>query len=323
MAVGKQSASPDLPDAIYVYALGLLKGVGSIGVLRILREYRSEELLRGATAADLDSRLGARLASIVNAHITDGWRAINAQAREVIERNIEAGIAVVPIMSAAYPPLLTLVPDAPPLLYATGNVGTLQQTKAVAVVGSRKATGWGLEVAERVAKHFAMQGYTVISGLAAGIDTAAHEGTLREGGATIAVMPGALDKVYPPENKALAAKIAEISEGALVSEWPIGTPITKAGFVRRDRIQAGLSLGVIVVQSAMDGGAMHTARFAQEYGRLLLCPHPNDAERDHEQNGGIVSLLESGSARGFDRSDYPTIERMLEDRMRSLMGGPD
>lgn len=165
-----------------------------------------------------------------------------------------------------YPPLLALLPDAPPVLAVLGDPGLLA-APAVAVVGARNASAHGQRVAETLAASLAGKGLTVVSGLARGIDTAAHIGALR-GGSTVGVLPGGLDMPYPPENAALAARIAE--SGAVVSETALGTAPLNRHFPKRNRIVAGLSLGVVVVEAAHRSGTLITARLALEQGREVF-----------------------------------------------------
>jgi DNA processing protein len=165
-----------------------------------------------------------------------------------------------------YPPLLALLADAPPVLAVLGDVSLLA-APAVAIVGARNSSSAGLRVAEELAEALAGKGLTVVSGLARGIDTAAHEGALRSGG-TIGVLPGGLDRPYPMENAALTARIAEY--GAVVAESPLGTAPQNRHFPKRNRIVAGLSLGVVVVEAAHRSGTLITARLALEQGREVF-----------------------------------------------------
>ena len=166
-----------------------------------------------------------------------------------------------------YPSRLAEVPDAPATLHVHGALVDADAL-AVAIVGSRRATPYGLEVAETLAADLAARGVTIVSGLARGIDAAAHRGALRVGGRTLAVLGSGIDVIYPPENRRLAAEIAE--RGALLSQFAPGTPPLPQNFPTRNQVIAALSLAVVVVEAAEKSGSLITARLAAELGREVL-----------------------------------------------------
>ncbi len=167
---------------------------------------------------------------------------------------------------AGYPPLLGAI-DSPPDLWVLGSLEP-EDGLAVAIVGTRRATPYGMDVAERLAFDLADRGVTVVSGLARGIDTAAHRGALAAGGRTIAVLGCGIDRIYPPENGRLARTIE--AHGAVVSQFLPGTPPLAYHFPDRNRTLAGLALGVVVVEAPERSGALITARFASDIGREVL-----------------------------------------------------
>lgn len=166
-----------------------------------------------------------------------------------------------------YPPLLRQIPYPPPLLFVHGVPDCLRMPQ-LAIVGTRNPTPLGRETAHNFAAHLAGTGLVVTSGLALGIDAAAHQGALAGGGRTIAVMGTGLDRVYPAKHRDLAHAIAE--QGALVSELPTGTPATAENFPRRNRLISGLALGVLIVEAATRSGSLITARMATEQGREVF-----------------------------------------------------
>jgi len=176
-------------------------------------------------------------------------------------------IRKITIEDAGYPENLKNIPSPPQALYVNGTI--LGSDKiAVALVGSRRATPYGLQTCERLAYELAVRGVTVVSGMARGIDSAAHRGAIRAGGRTIAVMGSGHNDIYPPENKGLYKEIA--SSGAVVTEYEDDKPPLAENFPRRNRIISGLSLGVVVVEAARNSGALITASFAAEQGRDVL-----------------------------------------------------
>jgi DNA processing protein len=197
--------------------------------------------------------------------------ALRHPQQPAIERDLawraQPGNPILVITDPRYPPLLRQLPDAPPLLYVHGDPGLLCAPQ-LAMVGSRNPTPAGQQTATDFARHLAAAGLVITSGLAAGIDAASHLGALDAGGRTIAVTGTGLDRVYPAGNRALARRIA--GQGALVSEFPLGTPPLAENFPRRNRILSGLSLGTLVVEAALRSGSLITARCATEQGREVF-----------------------------------------------------
>ena len=188
-----------------------------------------------------------------------------------------------------YPSQLKNIYDPPPVIYVKGEI-LKADGKAIAIVGTRKASRYGLEFARKLAAELSSLGITIVSGLASGIDSAAHRGALASKGRTIAVFGCGIDFVFPSENKYLAKEI-ELS-GALLSEFPMGTRTEKGNFPRRNRIISGLALGVIVVEGHYDSGAMITAKEAVEQGREVFAV-PGNVELD--QSKGPHWLIKQGA----------------------------
>jgi len=191
---------------------------------------------------------------------------------------------------ASYPVNLREIPMPPERLWMRGRVET-DDALAIAIVGAREATPYGLGCAERLAADLAVRGFTVVSGLARGIDSAAHRGALEAGGRTIAVLGSGVDVIYPPENRRLASDIA--ARGAIVSQFPRGTPPLAGYFPARNRVIAGLSLGVVVVEAAEKSGSLITAGFAGELGReVMAVPGPLTSLMSR----GAHRLIQDGAA---------------------------
>lgn len=187
-----------------------------------------------------------------------------------IEGEIEtarlAGAALVALCEPDYPPMLKRMEQPPPIIAVKGNPAVFQQP-SIAIVGARNASLAGMKMARMLAGDLGREGYAIVSGLARGIDTAAHQGSLSTG--TVAVLAGGLDRPYPPENVALSNQIAD-QGGAVVSEMPFGWEPRAVDFPRRNRIVAGLALGLVVVEAAMRSGSLISARLAGEMGRLVF-----------------------------------------------------
>jgi len=206
-----------------------------------------------------------------------------------LERRRPLGFGVVHWDDPDYPERLRVSDDPPAVLFVKGDVVAIRNW-AVAVVGTRRPTYYGREVARTLGRDLAASGVTVVSGLAAGIDTEAHRGALEAGGWTVAVLGCGLDQVYPPQNRDLARRIAD--SGALISEFPPGTPPAPQNFPIRNRIISGLSLGVVVVEADEHSGALITAGYAAEQGReVFAVPGPVTSP----QSRGTNRLIQDGA----------------------------
>jgi DNA processing protein len=205
------------------------------------------------------------------------------------ERMARHGVRLLALGQPGYPPQLTEIDTPPHLLYLRGGLEP-QDLKAVAIVGSRQCTAYGRRVAERLAGDLARAGYTVVSGLARGIDAAAHRGALQARGRTLAVLAGGLSRIYPPEHKELAAEVT--TQGALLSESAMEMEPMAGLFPARNRLISGLSRGVVLVEAAERSGALITAVHAAEQGRTVFAvPGPIDSPA----SAGTNALLREGA----------------------------
>jgi len=241
--------------------LTLTPGLGAAAIRAMLRQFGLPHLVL------------ARKSSELSAHASPS--ALEALHSEAVRRSVSAalawleqpGNALVTLADTGYPRLLLEIADPPPLLYARGRLELLQRP-ALAIVGSRNATAQGTANAESFARALSSSGLTIVSGLALGIDAAAHRGGLAGPGSTIAVLGTGIDVVYPRGNAGLAAEIAE--RGLLLSEFPLGSGALASNFPRRNRLISGLAQGCLVVEAALASGSLITARSAVEQGREVF-----------------------------------------------------
>ncbi len=269
-------------------ALHLVQGLGSVAYKNLIDFFGSPATVLEADLKGLSRVKGIRRdikESLVN---TDRAKLYEESAKE-LEKCDEAGISIITLKNPGYPPLLANIHNPPPLLYVKGSLKDLN-CRGLGIVGSRAATGYGKRIAGKMAEALTREGFTIISGLALGIDTEAHCGALQGGGKTIAVLGCGLDMLYPPENKRLHQQI--ITSGAIVSEYPLGTKPDGFRFPARNRIISGLSLGVVVVEAAQKSGSLITAKHALEQGREVFAV---PGQVDSFKSTGTHSLLQQGA----------------------------
>ena len=241
--------------------LCLAPGLGGATLRRLLKEFGLPQAVLAADRRALAKVAGEEAAAALKSqHDT-------AAVERTLTWAAEPGRHIITLADAHYPRALLEIGDPPALLYAHGNLALLGNP-ALAVVGSRNATAQGLRNAEAFARSFSAAGLTIVSGLALGIDAAAHRGGLAAQGSTVAVLGTGIDVVYPSGNKALFASIA--TGGLLLSEYPLGTPSIGRNFPRRNRLISGLARGCLVVEAALGSGSMITARLAGEQGREVF-----------------------------------------------------
>lgn len=262
-----------------------LPNIGPITLNRLLAEFGGDPV--SILRADRTSLQRVRGVGPETSAAVVGWTAHFDLAREE-ERLAQAGATFITPRDAAYPRLLKEISDPPIGLYRQG--GYAFDAPCVAIVGSRRTTLYGQATAKKLGAELARLGFCVVSGLARGIDTAAHEGALSVGGKTAAVIGTGIDIIYPSENLGLYRRIAE--SGAVLSEFPFGRKADRQSFAMRNRIVSGMSEAVIVVESDVDGGAMITARFAGEQGRLLFAV---PGRIDQPSSAGCHQLIRDGA----------------------------
>ena len=279
------TASPDADTLRDHVRLACLPGVGSRTRRDLLARFGSPGAVLAASPGELAAvpGVGRRIAKAIPA------LADPAGADEVLDLCRERGVTMLVEDGDGYPPLLGRISDPPGLLFVRGSIQPCDSL-AIAIVGSRHATTYGRRIACQLAGGLARAGYTIVSGLARGIDAAAHRGALDAGGRTLAVLGSGVLNIYPPEHAALAAEV--MAQGALLGEAPPLAAPQPGCFPQRNRIVSGLSLGVIVVEAAERSGALITARLAGEQGReVFAVPGPIDSRLSR----GCHALIRDGA----------------------------
>jgi DNA processing protein len=281
-----------MDDKRYWIGFTLVKGVGAVRFQRLLERFGDAESAWKASPADL-ARAGLGLKMI------ERLVAVREKADlSLIWDQIQSkGIQVLTWRDEAYPQRLKEIEQPPPVLYLRGDL-TPEDAWAVAIVGTRRVTPYGRQVTEEIASYLAANGVTVVSGLARGVDAIAHHAALRAGGRTLAVLGSGVDRIYPPENRAMAEAI--IQHGAIMSDYAPGTAPEASNFPPRNRIISGLSLAVVVIEAGETSGALITAEFAAEQGREIFAVPGNILA---PQSKGTNKLIQRGALPLLSASD--------------------
>jgi DNA processing protein len=302
-------------EELHWLALKLVPGLGARTSGKLLDRFRTPQAIFRASRTELEA---AGLSGAVAQSVASGCTFEDAAQQQ--ERMLQSGAVAVTIGDPRYPRPLREIFDPPILLFARGRVELLQ-TLCLGVVGTRRPTPYGLAVAERLSGDLAHAGLTIVSGMARGIDTAAHKGALARGGDTIAVLGCGVDVVYPMENRKLAADLAV--KGLMVSEFPMGAVAFPQNFPIRNRIISGLSLGVLVVEGAQYSGSAITAKLAIDQGREVFAVPGNITSK---LSWGPNLLIKQGARLVQDWNDVvaelpPESRRQLIDRGRRRLLG--
>jgi DNA processing protein len=268
--------------------LKAIEGVGDHTLLALVREWQSPDAVFRASSDELLHRGCSRsLADAIRrGPDRETCRSIERELNTIERQHID----VRTILDESYPHRLRMIPDPPPILYVSGALIDSDEL-AVAIVGARRATAAGRLVTEDLASGLAAAGFTIVSGLARGVDATAHRSALAAGGRTIAVLGCGINQTYPPEHERLRHEIEE--RGAVLSELSLDAPPHSGHFPRRNRIISGLSLGVVVTEAAIDSGSLITARFAAEQGREVFAV-PGFVKA--ETSRGTNALIKEGAA---------------------------
>jgi len=276
------------PDTPYRIGFNHIKGIGAARLRLLLEYFGSAENAWNASTAELKAAgLSAKLAEKVS------------EARKTLDLDRllalmeKKGIRALTWEDETYPSRLKNITQPPPVLYLRGTLAE-EDEWAVAIVGTRRVTAYGRQVSEETAAFLAQNGVTIVSGLARGVDALAHKAALQNGGRTLAVLGSGVDVIYPPEHRAWAEKILE--NGAILSDYPPGTPPESSNFPPRNRIISGLSLAVVVVEAGQTSGALITAEFAVEQGREVFAVP-----------GGIYAPQSKGTNRLIREGAHPML----------------
>jgi DNA processing protein len=274
-----------MEDLTYWIALSMVPDIGPVGARKLLTVFGKPKNIFDAGFDALTAVEGIGLQRAINIKAFSSWKEVEDKIQVMGKRGIKAVL----IGEPSYPEMLKEIGDAPVILYTKGEIQP-QDRFAIAIVGSRKLTHYGASAAEDISGNLAFMGFTVVSGMARGVDSICHKGALKAGGRTIAVLGSGPDVPYPPENKTLMDKIAD--SGGVVSEFPPGTPPDKENFPRRNRLISGLSLGVLVIEATAGSGALITARYALEQGREVFAVPGNITSSNSE---GTNELIKKGA----------------------------
>jgi len=274
-----------MSDLRYWIALSMLPDVGPVSSRKLLSVFETPEKIFNAKVDDLLSFEGIGINRAKNIKEFSLWKDVDKKIK-VLE---EKGIKTIIFNEPSYPEMLREIEDAPLVLYSKGDIQPLDRY-AIAVIGSRRPSSYGVSIAENLSEELASMGFTIVSGMARGIDAISHKGALRAGGRTIAVLGSGLDVPYPPENKGLMEKIAD--SGCVVSEFLPGTLPDRENFPKRNRVISGLSLGVLVVEATSDSGSLITAGCALEQGREVFAVPGHITSRTSD---GTNELIKKGA----------------------------
>jgi DNA processing protein len=291
-------------ESLYWLALRMSAGVGTRKAGRLVEIFRTPQAIFRASRSELEA---AGLSAAVAQSLVSGCAFEEAAEQQRMAARL--GVELVPMVDARYPARLREIFDPPPLLYARGRVELLGNLM-LGVVGTRRPTSYGMQVATRLSKDLSEAGLTITSGMARGIDTAAHRAVLEAGGDTIAVFGCGVDEVYPAENRKLAESIAE--KGLVISEFPMGAPPYPQNFPVRNRIISGMSAGVLVVEGGEYSGSTITAKLASEQNREMFAVPGNVTSK---MSWGPNLLIKQGAKLVQEWNDV-VMELKGEDRRR-------
>jgi DNA processing protein len=300
-------------ETLHWLALRMVPGLGSVGTLRLLERLKSPMAIFRASASELEAcgMSPAQARAIASGCTFD-------EALEQQQKMLDAGAQLIAVQDSRYPAQLREIYDPPLIMFASGRVELLRE-HAIGIVGTRRPTPYGMAVAERFGADLAKAGLVIISGMARGIDTAAHRAVLAEGGDTIAVLGCGVDVIYPSDNRRLHQEIAQ--KGLILSEFPMGAPAYPQNFPIRNRIVSGVSVGVVIVEGAQHSGSAITAKLAMDQGREVFAIPGNVTSK---MSWGPNLLIKQGAKLAQDWTDVtnelsPSVRQALSAKARQRM----
>lgn len=301
-----------------LYALKQIKGVGDKSILNVISSNLQIQDFISMNKESLGQFIkGSRKGDAIN-EIHENFSYYQDLAEQKLMKFNSNEIYVISYMDEKYPLLYKKIKKPPVFLYVKGNLSLLKYQKSIAIVGTRDCSIHGEKIARNTSKYFAERDFNIVSGLALGIDTAAHKGAITVKGKTTAVVVD-VKEIFPSENKQLAEDILACN-GILISENEPGAFVNRGLFVSRDRLQSGLSLAVFPIETDIKGGTMHTIGFAKEQNRLLYAPDITQIPYDFEFNKirGIKKIIDEGTAQSYTSEDYEKIIADIELKQKEL-----
>jgi DNA processing protein len=294
-------------DKRYWVGFNLVKGIGAVRLQALCVHFGELETAWNAPiealhAAGLSIKLSERLAQVRS----------DVDLDKYLSKIDSMGIKILTWEDDLYPKRLKEIDQPPPILYIRGEVAT-EDSWAVAVVGTRRATAYGRQVTEELASFLAANGITVVSGFARGVDAIAHQSALKAGGRTIAVLGCGVDRIYPPEHSQLAEKV--IANGALISDYAPGTPPDATNFPPRNRIISGMSMATVVVEAGETSGALITAQFAIDQGREVFAVPGNIMALQSKGTNKLIAQGAHPMLSALDMLDVLNLTRVTEQRI--------
>jgi len=303
---------------IEIAILTNIKGLGSVNIIKILNYAHANHIKNVFELVDIDLSkvVNSKLAASINKYLTADIDNLYTNMERILEMYSQNNIHCIAITDKHYPDILKESTNPPVILYCKGNIDLLK-TNCVATIGTRENTNIGEKITKKSVDFLVKHDFTIVSGLAKGIDTISHKSALKNNGNTIAVLP-LIDKIYPAENKQLAQDILD-NNGLLISEMKPNTNFHSGHLVKRDRIQSGLSKAVFVIETSINGGSMHATNDAIKLKRFVFTPDIYRFDTKYQnlkQVQGIKSLIDSNKSIRYTQDTYKEIINKLNQPLK-------